>query len=162
MATVYKFILEQRNVGGGGDYSVDADGVVVPRKGAGNKGGGGRIMTGSNRGVEHNRYGRLLNPVINRYTGGWWEKGMRMQRSVIGVVETTKTSGFGKALLSVGMIQIAQLGIMELVKYIEREKKKSNQSNQADYLRLRSGTTMIGKDYKITKNFFGKITYKSQ
>lgn len=162
MATIYKFILETRS-DASQSVTISANGEILPLKGAGTKADDvGRLYTGSNVGVEHNRYMRLINPVLNRYTGGWWEKGVRMGRSAIGVVNVARTSGLGAALASVGMIQIGQLAIMELVKWIEREKKKANEENQANYLKLRSGTTMLPKDYKITKNFFGKLTYRAQ
>jgi len=110
MATVFKFIVEDKATKAlGKDVRIDADGNALPKLGAGEN---ANPYTGSNRGVEHNRYMRLLNPVINRYTGGWWEKGVRLGRGAMGVVDVAKHKGIGAALSSVGAIVIIQFAIM--------------------------------------------------
>lgn len=160
MATTFRFIVEDKTTKNiGNNVSFDANGVAKPKIGAGEN---IDPYTGSNRGVEHNRYMRVINPVLNRYTGGWWEKGMRVGRGTVGVVDVAKHKGVASALTSVGAIIIVQFAIMETIKWYDKMKKEANNENQADYLRLKSGSTMLGKDYKITKNFFGKITYKEQ
>jgi len=160
MATVFKFIVEDKATKAlGKDVRIDADGNALPKLGAGEN---AKPYTGSNRGVEHNRYMRVINPVLNRYTGGWWEKGTRVGRGAIGVVDMAVHKGVGAALTSVGAIVILQFAIMEAIKAYEKKKKEADKENQANYLKIKSGSTMIPKDYKITKNFFGKITYREQ
>lgn len=160
MATTFRFIVEDKSTQSvGKEFITDVDGNVAPKVGASKR---PPILTGSNRGVEHNRYMRAFNPVLNRVTGGWWEKGNRLGRAGIGVTETWSSKGAGAALTSVGAILIAQFIIMEAFKLWEKEKKKANEENEANYLKLKSGATMLSKEYKITKNIFGKHTYANQ
>jgi hypothetical protein len=167
MATIYRFIVEARQAGG---VATDADGVVIPRKGAGSKGGSsgsgsGFNFGGSRGGVEHNRYMRPINPLMNRLTGGYWEKGQRVGRAMLGLPEAFKTkdgkftaSGFG----STASLILIQFAIMEADKLIREQMKKAKEENQANYLKIVSGQTTLGQDYKVSRNIFGKITYRNQ
>ena len=167
MATIYRFIVEARQATG---VSYDADGVVIPRKGAGSKGGSsgsgsGFNFGGSRGGVEHNRYMRPINPLMNRLTGGYWEKGQRVGRSMLALPEAFKTKdgkfnmgGFG----STASLILIQFAIMEVDKLIREQVKKAKEENQANFLKIKSGQTTLGQDYKISKDIFGKITYGKQ
>ena len=166
MATIYRFIVEARKATG---VSYDADGNPIPAKGAGSKGGGSLVAhnpTGKNRGgVEHNRYMRPINPLMNQITGGWWEKGQRLGRSALSLPEAFKTkdgkftaSGFG----SVGMLLILQFAIMMGVQAFREQQKKSKEENQANFLKIKSGQTTLSQDYKVSRNIFGLITYRNQ
>jgi hypothetical protein len=167
MATIYRFIVEARQAGG---VATDADGVVIPRKGAGSKGGSsgsgsGFNFGGSRGGVEHNRYMRPINPLINRLTGGYWEKTQRVGRAMLGLSESFKTKdgkftmgGFG----STASLILVQFAIMEVDKFIREQMKKTKEENQSNYLKIVSGQTTIGQDYKVSRNIFGKITYRNQ
>ena len=167
MATIYRFIVEARQATG---VATDADGVVIPRKGAGSKGGSsgsgsGFNLGGSRGGVEHNRYMRPINPLLNQLTGGWWEKGQRLGRSVMSLPEAFRTkdgkftaSGFG----STGALLILQFAIMMGVQAFKEQQKKAKDENQANFLKIKSGQTTLGQDYKVSKNIFGLITYRNQ
>jgi len=167
MATIYRFIVEARQATG---VATDADGVVIPRKGAGSKGGSsgsgsGFNFGGSRGGVEHNRYMRPINPLLNQLTGGWWEKGQRLGRSALSLPEAFKTkdgkftaSGFG----STGALLILQFAIMMGVQAFKEQQKKAREENQSNFLKIKSGLTTIGQDYKVSKDIFGKITYRNQ
>jgi hypothetical protein len=167
MATIYRFIVEARQAGG---VTTDADGVVIPRKGAGSKGGAsgsgsGFNFGGSRGGVEHNRYMRPINPLMNRLTGGWWEKGQRVGRATLALPEAFKTKdgkfsmgGFG----STASLILIQFAIMEVDKLIREQVKKAKEENQSNYLKIVSGQTTLGQDYKVSRNIFGKITYRNQ
>jgi hypothetical protein len=163
MATIYRFIVEARKASG---VATDADGVVIPRKGAGSKGGAsgsgsGFNFGGSRGGVEHNRYMRPINPLMNRFTGGWWEKGQRVGRAGIGFITEASSKGIG-ALATTGGLILMQFAIMEVDKMIREQIKKAKEENQANYLKIVSGQTTLGQDYKISRNIFGKITYRNQ
>ena len=163
MATIYRFIVEAQKASG---VQYDADGNVIPRKGAGSKGGAGGSgrgfnIGGSRGGVEHNRYMRPINPLMNRLTGGYWEKGQRVGRSIMALPNEFKSKGLG-ALGSVPMLILAQFAIMEVDKMIREQMKKAREENQANYLKIVSGQTTIGQDYKVSRNIFGKITYRNQ
>jgi hypothetical protein len=163
MATIYRFIVEARKATG---VSYDADGNPIPAKGAGNKGGGSLTAhnpSGKNRGgVEHNRYMRPINPLMNQLTGGWWEKGQRLGRAGAGVLDVAKTKGIGAALGSTGALIIMQFAIMMAVQAFKDQQKKAKEENQANFLKIKSGQTTLGQDYKVSKDIFGKITYRNQ
>jgi hypothetical protein len=163
MATIYRFIVEAQQATG---VATDADGVVIPRKGAGSKGGSsgsgrGFNFGGSRGGVEHNRYMRPINPLMNQLTGGWWEKGQRLGRAVSSLPEQISKKGVG-ALGSVGSLIILQFAIMMAVQAFKEQQKKSSEENQANFLKIKSGQTTLGQDYKVSKDIFGKITYRNQ
>jgi preprotein translocase subunit SecG len=163
MATIYRFIVEARQATG---VSYDADGNPIPAKGAGSKGGFSLTAhnpSGKNRGgVEHNRYMRPINPLMNQLTGGWWEKGQRLGRAGAGVLDVAKTKGVGSALTSTGMLIILQFAIMMAVEAFKDQQKKAKEENQANFLKIKSGQTTLGQDYKVSKNIFGLITYRNQ
>jgi hypothetical protein len=167
MATIYRFIVEARKASG---VATDADGVVIPRKGAGSKGGAsgsgsGFNFGGSRGGVEHNRYMRPINPLMNRLTGGYWEKGQRVGRAISGLPDAFLTkegkftaAGFG----STASLILIQFAIMEVDKMIREQMKKAKEENQANFLKIKSGQTTLGQDYKVSKDIFGKVTYRNQ
>jgi hypothetical protein len=167
MATIYRFIVEAQKASG---VSYDADGVVIPRKGAGSKGGAsgsgrGFNFGGSRGGVEHNRYMRPINPLMNQLTGGWWEKGQRLGRSAMSLPSAFtgkdgkfNVAGFG----STGALLILQFAIMMGVQAFKDQQKKAKEENQSNFLKIKSGQTTIGQDYKVSKDIFGKITYRNQ
>ena len=166
MATIYRFIVEARKATG---VSYDADGNPIPAKGAGSKGGGSLLAhnpSGKNRGgVEHNRYMRPINPLMNQLTGGWWEKGQRLGRSVMSLPEAFRTkdgkftaAGFG----STGALLILQFAIMMGIQAFKDQQKKAKEENQANFLKIKSGQTTLSQDYKVSKNIFGLITYRNQ
>lgn len=166
MATIYRFIVEARKATG---VSYDADGNPIPAKGAGSKGGGSLLAhnpSGRNRGgVEHNRYMRPINPLMNRLTGGYWEKGQRVGRAMLALPESFKTKD-GKFTMagftSTASLILMQFAIMEVDKYVREQMKKAKEENQANYLKIVSGQTTLGQDYKVSRNIFGKITYRNQ
>jgi len=165
MATIYRFIVEAQKASG---VQYDADGNVIPRKGAGSKGGGsgrGFNLGGSRGGVEHNRYMRPINPLMNRLTGGYWEKGQRVGRAILGLPEAFKTQNgkiVGGGFTATASLILIQFAIMEVDKLIREQMKKAKEENQANYLKIVSGQTTIGQDYKVSRNIFGKITYRNQ
>jgi hypothetical protein len=163
MATIYRFIVEARKATG---VSYDADGNPIPAKGAGSKGGGSLTAhnpSGKNRGgVEHNRYMRPINPLMNRLTGGWWEKGTRLGRATAGVLDVGSKKGIGAALGSTGALIIMQFAIMMAVQAFQDQQKKAKEENQANFLKIKSGQTTLGQDYKVSKDIFGKVTYRNQ
>jgi hypothetical protein len=163
MATIYRFIVEAQK---SGSASFDADGNAIPRKGAGNKGGSsgsglGFNFGGSRGGVEHNRYMRPINPLMNQITGGWWERGQRLGRAAMSLPEQFNKKGLG-ALGSTGSLIILQFAIMMGVQAFREQQKKAKEENQSNYLKIVSGQTTLGQDYKVSKNIFGKINYRNQ
>jgi hypothetical protein len=164
MATIYRFIVEGVGTSDAKklleNSDVDANGEIIPKKGAGSK-GGASLLAHNRGGVDHNRYMRPINPLINRMTGGYWEKGQRVGRAIQQLPADFKAKGMG-ALGSVASLILIQFAIMEIDKYVREQKKKAKEENQANYLKIVSGQTTIGTDYKVSRNIFGKITYRNQ
>jgi hypothetical protein len=164
MATIYRFIVEGVGTSDAKklleNSDVDANGEIIPKKGAGSK-GGASLLAHNRGGVDHNRYMRPINPLINRMTGGYWEKGQRVGRALQQLPADFKAKGMG-AFGSVASLILIQFAIMEIDKYVREQKKKAKEENQANYLKIVSGQTTIGQDYKVSRNIFGKITYRNQ
>ena len=171
MATIYEFIIRsQQGAGGAGGAGgigggVDADGNPIPVKGAGVKGSTSLVAhnpTGKSKdGVDHNRYMRPINPLINRWTGGFWEKGQRGFNAVRQLPADFKAKKLG-ALGGVASLILIQLAIMEFDRWFREQQKKAKEENKANYLKITSGQTVLGQDYKVNRNIFGKITYRNQ
>lgn len=169
MATIYRFIVESTGQAQANsllaNHSVDANGQLIPKKGAGSKGGSSLIAhnpTGKRSGgTDHNRYMRPINPLLNRITGGWWEKGTRVARAGAQLPADFKNHKLG-AFGGVASLIILQFAIMEVDKLIREQMKKAKEENQSNYLKIVSGQTTIGTDYKVNRNIFGKITYRNQ
>jgi hypothetical protein len=105
---------------------------------------------------------RPINPLLNRWTGGYWEKGQRVGRSV-GQISNELGAGKGlKALAGTGGLILLQFAIMEIDKWFREQQKKAKEENQSNYLKIVSGQTTLGQDYKVSRNIFGKITYRNQ
>jgi hypothetical protein len=169
MATIYRFIVESTGQAQTqnllANHSVDANGVIIPKKGAGSKGGGSLVAhnpTGKRGGgVDHNRYMRPINPLLNRVTGGWWEKGTRGVRAGTQLVRDLDNGGM-KAFAGTASLILLQLAIMEIDRQFREQQKKAKEENQANFLKIKSGQTTIGTDYKVSRDIFGKITYGNQ
>jgi hypothetical protein len=157
MATIYRFIVEEKQ--GNANTATTANGVAVPKNGAGNK---GFNLGGMFGGTEHNRFMRPINSVMNRVTGGVWEKGTRLVRAGANVINAGAKGNIAGILGSVGFAIITQFLIIEMMKMFEQEKKKAREENQANFLKIKTGQTVLGSDYKINKDIFGRITYSNQ
>jgi hypothetical protein len=51
---------------------------------------------------------------------------------------------------------------MEIDRRFREQQKKAREENQANYLKIVSGQTTLGQDYKVSRNIFGLITYRNQ
>jgi hypothetical protein len=163
MATIYRFIVEASK---NNNVQQDPNGNLIPIKGAGSKGGSdgsgrGFNLGGSRGGVEHNRFMRPINPLMNRFTGGYWEKGQRVGRAVMALPNEFMKKGAG-ALTSVASLILLQFMIMEIDRWFREQKRKANEENQANFLKIKSGITQLGSEYKVNRDIFGRITYKNQ
>ena len=133
MATIYRFIIEERQSrnGAGGRNSTQAS------KGSG-KGRYVSLLGGSRGGVEHNRKLRAINPLLNKATGGIWEKGMRVGRAAMGLV--TKNTETGKLGVSGPAIAIIIAFIIQTVmQFQNNEIQRAKKSNTQNYTQLENG-----------------------
>lgn len=155
MATIYRFIVEQKTRSGGDGRNPRS----TTGKGAAKKGRMVSIFGGEKGGVEHNRKMRAINPLLNRATGGWWEKGMRLTRAGMGLVK--KNTETGKVGLSGPAIAIIiAFMITMLLKWQNQEIKKARELNAQNYKQLENGVGAIHGQYKVNTAFFtGRHTY---
>ena len=160
MDTIYRFIIEQKQARGGGT----SDGRT-PRQTTGSKkvtSKKGRMVSifgGEKGGVEHNRKMRAINPLLNRVTGGWWEKGTRVGRAGLGLIKrNTETGAIGLSGPAIAII-IAFV-IQLLLKWQAKERQKAEQANTQNFKQLENGVGAIHGQYKISQNVFtGRLTY---
>lgn len=155
MATIYRFIIEERQ-GGGRSSGRTTDGGT---KGAAKKGRNVSIFGGAKGGVEHNRKMRAINPLLNKMTGGIWEKGMRVGRAAMGLftrnTETGKIGISGPALA----ILIA-FAIQTVLKIQNKEIQKAKKQNTQNYSQLENGYGAIHGAYEVTSSWWnGRVTY---
>lgn len=153
MATIYRFIVEERTGGGSGRKPNEGS------KGAGKKGRWVSVLGGEKGGVEHNRKMRAINPLLNKATGGAWEKSMRLGRAAAGLVQRNTETGkirIGGPAIAI----IIALIIQSLLKFQNNEIQKAKKQNTQNYKQLESGIGAVHSQYEITSSFWnGKITY---
>lgn len=160
MATIYRFIVEQGKSGksGGrksGEPSAKGSGkttTLLKMLGGGNKGG-----------VEHNRKLRAINPLLNRLTGGYWEKGMRLGRAGLGLVKFKQVDGKMKfaGLSAPAIAIIIALAIQTTLKHHEALIQKEQKQNALNYKKMEVGGSNIHGQYRVANDLWsGKINYK--
>ena len=158
MATIYRFIVEQRQV-------VTSQGRTprdssTTQKTSAKKGRSVSLFSSGRGGVEHNRKMRAINPLMNRMTGGWWERGMRLSRAGIGMFKSIKKNGAKGILTGPALYIIIAFIITMLLKWNNAEKVKAEKANAQDFKKLENGYGAIHGQYKTTQNFWtGRITY---
>ena len=153
MATIYRFIIEERQGGRSSGRTTDRG-----TKCAAKKGRNVSLFGGSKGGVEHNRKLRAINPLLNKATGGIWEKGMRVGRAAMGLV--TKNTETGKLGLSGPAIAIIIAFIIQTVmQFQNNEIQKAKKSNTQNYTQLENGFGAIHGAYEVTSSWWnGRIT----
>ena len=147
MATIYRFIVEQkvtattngRNVGGG-------------RKTTGKSKSASSFLGSPKGGVEHNRKMRAINPLMNKITGGIWEKGWRASRAVLGIGKSVKKYGAKGLYQGPALYIIIAMVISALLSWQSKERQKSEKLNAQNYKQLENGVGAIHGQYKITQN----------
>ena len=156
MATIYRFIIEQKTTTAGDGRKV-REPVV---KGASKKGRDFSLFSGDRGGVEHNRKMRAINPLLNRMTGGIWEKGMRIGRASIGLYQGVEKNGIKGILSGPAVYIIFAFMLTMLMKFLESEQKKAMHQNMQNFKQLENGIGAVHSQYKVTTNFWtGRHTY---
>jgi hypothetical protein len=153
MATIYRFIIEERQGGRSSGRTTDRG-----TKGAAKKGRNVSIFGGSKGGVEHNRKMRAINPLINKATGGIWEQGMRVGRAAIGLV--TRNTETGKLGISgPALAIIIAWAIQTTLKIQNKSIQRANKQNTQNFNQLENGYGAIHGAYEVTSSWWnGRIT----
>lgn len=153
MATIYRFIIEERQGGRSSGRTTDRG-----TKGAAKKGRNVSFFGGSKGGVEHNRKLRAINPLLNKATGGIWEQGMRVGRAAMGLV--TRNTETGKLGISgPALAIIIAWAIQTTLKIQNHEIQKAKKLNTQNYNQLENGYGSIHGAYEVTTSWWnGRIT----
>ena len=157
MATIYEFIVRDQTTTKE-SRMVDADtGEVIAR----NEVTKSKPFSGSNKGVDHNRYMRAVNPLVNRYVPNF-EKSVRAGRAIAGIYDTTLQNGFVSGFTGVGAVVMLELILVKLDDLRREQIEKAKADNLANYNKLITGQTQLSNTINASKNIFGKITFKNQ
>lgn len=155
MATIYRFIVEQRTrTTGDGRRPRESTGKSPAKKGRWVS-----VIGGEKGGVEHNRKLRAINPLLNRMTGGAWEKGMRLGRAGLGLVQkNTATGKYGVSGTAITII--IAFAIQMLMRWQKAEMIKAQKQNMQDFKRLENGFGAVHNEYSLSTNVItGRHTY---
>ena len=158
MATIYRFVIEQKTTGGsGGSGRKSSSGVG---KGASKKGKTVTLLGSAKGGVEHNRYMRAINPLFNKVTHGYHEKIMRVGRAGLGMVKFDAETGKFAGLSGTAVTIILALALQTLMKYQNKEREKAQQFNRHNYKAMENGFGAVHGEYETAIDFWsGKVTY---
>lgn len=158
MATIYRFIIEQKaHADSGGRRSTNTSGRAT--KGAAKKGKSVSLFGGEKGGVEHNRKMRAINPLINKMTYGYWEKGTRAVRAATGLVKRNTETG-KLAISGTAWAILMQMVLLFAVKLLQVEQEKAKKLNAQNYKQLENGIGQINSAYEISTNILtGRHTY---
>ena len=159
MATIYRFIVEQKASGGASDST-------KPRasKGAGKKGKDLPLFGGSKGGVEHNRKMRAINPILNKVTNGVWEKGMRLTRAGAGLAQNISEKGikgaFGGPAIYIILAFVLITVWNSIAKWNQKERANAAKLNTQNFKAMENGSGTVHGAYSIAVNgWSGHISY---
>lgn len=157
MATIYRFVVEQKLARGGDGRTIKDEGS---KTGAAKKGRKVSLFGGEKGGVEHNRKMRAMNPLFNRITGGAHERAMRVGRAAMGLIQVDSKTGAFAGLSGTAIAIIISFVIQALLKWQRREIENAERQNAQNFKQLENGFGAVNSQYKITSNFFtGRYTY---
>ena len=102
---------------------------------------------------------RAINPLLNRMTGGWWEKGMRLGRAGMGLVKIDDKTG--KLGLSGPAVAIIIAFVIQMIlKWQRKDIETAQKMNAQNFKQMENGISAIHGQYKITANYWnGRHTY---
>ena len=158
MATIYRFVIEQKTTGGNGGGRKSQSSSA--KKGAGKKGKTVTFLSSDKGGVESNRKLRAINPLINKMTHGYWEKGMRVGRAGLGLVKYDAETGKFAGLSGPAIAIIIAFVLQTIMKWQNKEREKQQQFNRHNYKAMENGFGAIHGEYETTVDILsGRVTY---
>ena len=161
MATIYRFIIEQKQgSSSGGGRKDTSPGNGGAKKGAAKKGKMVSIFGGERGGVEHNRKMRALNPLFNKASGGAWEKSMRLGRAARGVYKNVQEKGVKGLFAGPAWVIIAQFVLLALLKWQDFERERATKQNIQNFKQLENGVGAVHGAYEVSTHIItGRQTY---
>ena len=158
MATIYRFIIEQKQTSAGNGRT-PRDNTSLTKTVA-KKGRSISFFGGDRGGVEHNRKMRAINPLINKMTGGVWEKSVRLGRASIGLGKNVTQGGIKGVLTGPALYIIIALILTTLMKYLSNEQQKAQKQNAQNFKQMENGIGAMNSQYRVSSNFWtGRLTY---
>ena len=159
MATIYRFVIEQKASASGGGRKDTSPGNGGAKKGAAKKGKWVSIFGCEKGGVEHNRKMRVVNPVINKMSYGYWEKGTRAVRAATGLVKRNTETG-KLAISGTAWAILFQMVLLFATKMLQNEQERAKKLNAQNYKQLEDGIGQVNSAYEISTNILtGRHTY---
>ena len=156
MATIYRFIVENKYSGGTCEGRKNNS---APSNKTTGKGKWVSVLNSPKGGVEHNRKMRAINPLLNKATGGYWEKGMRLGRAGLGLVQVNEKTGdlrFSKSAIAI----IIALLLQTLHKIQKKQMDIADKQNTQNYKAMENGVSQIHGEYSVVRNYWtGKNTF---
>ena len=157
MATIYRILIEQNTRATGGDGRKGGNRLGTSKKTTAKT---HNLFGGSRGGVEHNRKMRAINPLVNKATGGYWEKGMRLGRAGLGLVKVDEQTGAFAGLSGPAIAIIIAFVLQALMKWQQKERQKALELNAQNFMQLENGVGAIHSSYEINVDFWtGRQTY---
>ena len=157
MATIYRFIVEQKAKA---EQEGRKSSLEKVSKSPAKSKKTSSLFGSSRGGVEHNRKLRAINPLLNRMTGGYWEKGMRGGRAGIGLLKAYDKEGMKGVVGAVGFTILLALIITTLLKIQAKERAEANRKNTQDFKMLENGSGAIHGAYEVSSSWWnGRLTY---
>lgn len=155
MATIYRFIVENKASGGeggtGNSSKKSPAKTITPL----------RMLVGGD-GVNHNRSMRGINAVMNTAIPNY-EKGVRLTKSVLGLTKWKQKEGGGYKFAGISVSALMVLAVLMLRIAMSHHKKlieKEERNNNANYKKLETGQTAIHSQFSVTQNYWsGKLTF---
>ena len=164
MATIYRFVIEQKTSGGGkggggvkgtkkakepSDKQTSKSVSLLKYFNDGNKGG-----------VGGNRKTRAVNPLINKLTAGYWEKGTRLGRAGAGLVKVNSETGEFAGLSGPAIAVIIAMIIQTVLNHHNKLIQRTDRENKLNYKAYESGRNANHGQYAIANDLWsGKISY---
>ena len=157
MATIYRFIVENK---GGGRSSGDGRKAKTEHTKGSGKQKTVTLLGSMKGGVEHNRKMRAINPLLNKMTGGVWEKGMRVGRAGLGLVKFDATTGAFAGFSGTAIAILIAFVITTLLKLQKIQQEQARQINTQNYKAMENGFSAIHGAYTVTADVIsGRLKY---
>lgn len=156
MATIYRFIVEQKQTGGDGRKNTTG----TSKKTTAKKGKAVSLLASEKGGVEHNRKMRAINPLLNKLTGGYWEKGMRLGRAGAGLIKVDSETGKFAGVSGTAIAIIIAFVIQTLLKIWQQQRQLADEANKQNFIMLENGIGQINSAYEVSTDLMtGRLTY---